>query len=90
MFEHGNGEEGEMPKAGKRRITVEAGLGLVSLCVSVLTLINAEWIEALTSLDPDAGSGALEWAIAIGFGLAGLALAARTVLNVRRLRTARA
>jgi hypothetical protein len=79
-----------MARAAKRRITAEAGLGLVSLCLSVLTLINAEWIEALTGFDPDAGSGALEWTIAIGFGLVGLGLAARTVFDVRRLRAARA
>src|SRR4051794_15359690 len=38
-------------------LTVELVLTLVSLGLCVLTLITREWIEKLTGLDPDAGSG---------------------------------
>lgn len=41
----------------------------------VATLINREWIEAIFRVDPDAGSGTLEWAIVI-------VLAALTMLSV--------
>jgi hypothetical protein len=48
----------------RKRFRVEvilAGLGIV---LFALTLVYPEWIEALTGLEPDAGSGALEFAIA--------------------------
>lgn len=57
------------------RTGLEAALALIGLAAAALTVINAEWIEALTGLEPDAGSGALEWAIAFGFLVAGAVLA---------------
>ena len=63
-------------------------LGLVSLGLAILTAINNEWIEELTGLEPDAGSGALEWAIVIAFALAAIALGALAVRDGRRLRQA--
>ena len=72
----------------KMRLTVEALLGLVSLGLAILTAINNEWIEELTGLEPDAGSGALEWAIVIAFALAAIALGALAVRDGRRLRQA--
>jgi hypothetical protein len=72
----------------KVRLTVEAVLGLVSLGLAILTAVNAEWIEALTGLEPDAGSGALEWAITVAFGLAAIVLGTLAVRDGRRLRRA--
>ncbi len=69
------------------RITIEAACGLVSLALCLLTLLNREWIEALSGLEPDAGSGALEWGIVAGFAAAAIACGALAVRDRERLRT---
>jgi hypothetical protein len=72
----------------KVRLTVEALLGVVSLGLAILTVLNSEWIEELTGLEPDAGSGALEWAIVIAFALAAIAFGGLALRHGRRLRQA--
>jgi hypothetical protein len=47
----------------RMRFWFEPVLALVSLAALVLTLISRSWIETLTGLDPDSGSGATEWGI---------------------------
>ena len=69
----------------RRRLHVEVVLAGISIALGVLTLVFPEWIEELTGLEPDAGSGALEWIIA-GVFLVGAVVA--TVLarhDYRRL-----
>ena len=57
--------------AHARRWRVEAILAVLAAALGVLTVIVPAWIEVLTGLDPDAGSGTLEVLIAVGlFGLA--------------------
>ena len=56
----------------RRRLRIEVVLAVISAMLCVLTLVFPEWIEELTGLEPDAGSGALEWIIA------GIFLAAAT------------
>jgi hypothetical protein len=43
-----------------RRLRIEGGLAVASATLFALTLVFPSWIEALTGLDPDAGSGAAE------------------------------
>jgi ABC-type thiamin/hydroxymethylpyrimidine transport system permease subunit len=59
----------------RRRLHVEVVLAGISIALGVLTLVFPEWIEELTGLEPDAGSGALEWIIA-GVFLVGAVVAA--------------
>jgi hypothetical protein len=45
------------------RFWVEAGLGLLSAILLVLTMFVPNWIEVVVRVDPDHGNSALEWAI---------------------------
>ena len=58
------------------RVRVEAVLAVVFAALAVVTAIWPTWIEALFDESPDAGSGALEWAIVGVFGLLALTAAA--------------
>jgi hypothetical protein len=57
------------------RFWIEVALAVLAVGLAVLTLITREWIELLFGIDPDQGSGALEWAIVIALFVASLALA---------------
>ena len=61
----------------RSRLRVDAVLASLNAFILVLTLVVPDWIEAVFHVDPDAGSGELEWLIAgacalgtVGFGLA--------------------
>lgn len=61
------------------RFWLEAAAAAIGIALFVLTLITREWFEALTGIDPDGGSGALEFGLAAAvFAVAvGSAVAAR-------------
>jgi hypothetical protein len=52
-----------MSRPVRKRLWVELALGLASCILFLLTLATPEWIELVFRVDPDNGSGALEWAI---------------------------
>ena len=43
---------------------IESCVAVASIVLFLATLIESEWIELVFRVDPDGGSGALEWAIA--------------------------
>jgi ABC-type thiamin/hydroxymethylpyrimidine transport system permease subunit len=69
----------------RRRLRIEVVLAVISAVLCVLTLVFPEWIEELTGLEPDAGSGALEWIIAGAFLVAAVVSAVLARRDYRRL-----
>jgi hypothetical protein len=59
-----------MKRKVRVRFWVESALALVAVFLFVLTVVSREWIEELFGVEPDAGSGALEWAIVAAFAVA--------------------
>jgi hypothetical protein len=56
------------------RFWVEAGLAAVTAVMCVVTFVWPTWIEAVLGVDPDRGSGELEWAIVVGLAVASVTL----------------
>jgi hypothetical protein len=77
-------------RPGRLRIGIEVLLFLVSAALFIATLVEPEWIEMLTGLEPDEGSGSLELAIAAATGLAAVGFAALSGYDLRRRAAARA
>jgi hypothetical protein len=53
-----------MPRL-RRRFWVELCAAMAALLFLAAATINPVWIESATGLDPDAGSGAVEWLLAL-------------------------
>jgi hypothetical protein len=74
--------EAVMPRA-----PIESALAAAFAVLAGLTAVAPQWIEAATGLDPEGGSGTLEWLVVACFGLAAAgcgALAGRSLLVRRR------
>jgi hypothetical protein len=67
---------------------IQAGLAAATGILTVVTIVSREWIEFVFGVDPDHGSGAMEWAVVAILAVAtiGFTLAARA--QWRRMRTA--
>lgn len=66
------------------RFRIEFTLAIVSAFLFVLTLVTREWIEIAFGVEPDGGSGVLEWAITFAFLLAAVSLFALARRDQRR------
>ena len=66
---------GQPLRTARIRFRIEVVLAVLAAGLAVLTLITREWIEIVFGIDPDKGSGALEWAIAAALFVASAALA---------------
>jgi hypothetical protein len=62
------------------RFWIEVICAVLGAALFVLTLFSREWIELAFGVDPDGGSGSLEFGIAVGL----LAVAAVSAILARR------
>lgn len=72
----------------RRRFWPEMVLGIVTAILTVVTLIQRNWIEVLFGVDPDQGNGTMEWFIVAGLAVATVALFALATHEWRRAATA--
>lgn len=71
------------------RTRVEMVLAVIFGLLAVVTSVWPTWIEAITGLEPDAGSGAAEWGIVVVFAVVALGAAALARHDYRNLKVAR-
>jgi hypothetical protein len=73
----------------RTRLRIEFGLAVASAALFAVTLVFPDWIEALTGLDPDAGSGAAELVVSTILLLGSASAATLARRDHRRLAIAR-
>jgi hypothetical protein len=66
------------------RFWVEVVLATLTTALFILTLVSRDWIERIFHVEPDAGSGALEWLIVAALLVATVALIATARSELRR------
>lgn len=66
-------------------VQIEIALAVVSATLFALTLVHPPWIEVLTGVKPDAGTGSTEFLIAGAFLLMSVALGGLARRTYRRL-----
>jgi len=79
-----------MTKVSRRRLQIEVTLAAAATTLAVVTIFWKDWIEVLFRVDPDRGSGLLEWlVVGVLFAVAAFsALAARWEWRRGHLRVA--
>jgi hypothetical protein len=50
------------------RMIAEFSSAVVFVVLATLTALNPQWVEAVSGMDPDRGSGALEWVAVAALG----------------------
>jgi hypothetical protein len=71
-------------------VRLELALATIGAALFVLSLVFPQWIEALTGLEPDSGSGAAELLIACAFLLLAVCSSVLAWRTHRRLATGQA
>jgi hypothetical protein len=77
-----------MQIANRHRFLAEVGLAAACGVLALLTAMWPEWIEALFGVDPDKGSGELEWMIVIGLACVAVISGVAARIEWRKLREA--
>jgi hypothetical protein len=77
-----------MVTKARTRMWIELGLAIATGALLILTLISREWIEEIFGVDPDGGSGALEWLIVAGLAIATVSFSLLARAEWRRAATA--
>jgi hypothetical protein len=72
----------------RARFWLEAVLAALTTGLFILTLLSRDWIERIFHVEPDQGSGALEWLIVAGLLVVSIALMAAARTEWRRGQTA--
>jgi hypothetical protein len=72
----------------RARFWLEAILSVLTTGLFVLTLVSRDWIERIFHVEPDGGSGALEWLIVAVLLVVSIALIVAARTEWRRARTA--
>jgi hypothetical protein len=67
------------------RFWIETVLAAICVVSLVLTFLWKEWIEIIFHVDPDNGSGAAEWWLAIGSGVLAVVFAVAARVEWRRI-----
>jgi hypothetical protein len=80
----------ERDQRTSRRFWLALGLAFASLVLALVTLVTREWIELVFRVDPDGGSGALEWLIVVVLVAASAVFGLLARLEWRRLHLATA
>ena len=77
-----------MRKALRGRFWLETGMAIVTTILFVITLAWHDWIEIIFNVDPDQGSGLLEWLIVGALFVVTIALFALARYEWRKARAA--
>jgi hypothetical protein len=77
-----------MRNALRGRFWLETGLTIVTSILFMITLVQRDWIETIFGINPDSGSGALEWLIVGALLVVTIALFTLASYEWRRARAA--
>jgi hypothetical protein len=69
-----------------RRFRLELGLAAISAALLLATILWRDWIEIVFRVDPDHGSGSLEWMIVAVTALSAVTFAALARVEWRKAR----
>jgi hypothetical protein len=58
----------------------------VALALAIVTVVSRSWIEAVFGVNPDLGSGALEWGLVFGLAAISIGLTLAAWQQWRRLK----
>jgi hypothetical protein len=67
-------------------LLAEIGLAVGTGLLAIVSLISREWIEVVVGVDPDQGSGVIEWLIVVGLAAATLSFSLLARAEWRRAR----